>query len=71
MSISFSFISLCTSRLLVFEYLQLICFLATTQLLDSNIMLNALRVSFDSFGHTKQNTIFRLVKLLADLSTSL
>jgi len=30
-----------------------------------------LRVNFENFGHTTKNTIFRLVKLLADLSTRL
>jgi len=39
-----------------------------TQLLDSKTVLHALRVNF---GHTTMNTIFRLVKLLADLSTML
>jgi len=34
-------------------------------------MLHALRVNFENFGHTTKNTIFRLVKLLADLSTRL
>jgi len=34
-------------------------------------MLYALRVNFENFGHTTQNKIFRLVKLLADLSTRL
>jgi len=31
----------------------------------------ALRVNFEYFGHTTKNKIFRLVKLLADLSTML
>jgi len=31
----------------------------------------ALRVNFENFGHTTKNRIFRLVKLLADLSTRL
>jgi len=30
-----------------------------------------LRVNFENFGHTTKNKIFRLVKLLADLSTRL
>jgi len=34
-------------------------------------MLHALRVNFENLGHTKKNKIFRLVKLLADLSTRL
>jgi len=34
-------------------------------------MLYALRVNFENFGQTTKNTIFRLVKLLADLSTRL
>jgi len=34
-------------------------------------MLHVLRVNFENFGHTTKNTIFRLVKLLADLSTRL
>jgi len=34
-------------------------------------MLYALRVNFENFGHTTKNTIFRLVKLLTDLSTRL
>jgi len=34
-------------------------------------MLHALRVNFENFGHTTKNKIFRLVKLLADLSTRL
>jgi len=42
-----------------------------TQLLDSKTMLHGLRVNFENFGHTTKNTIFRLVKLLADLSTRL
>jgi len=42
-----------------------------TQLLDSKTILYALRVSFDNFGHTTRNKIFRLVILLADLSTRL
>jgi len=42
-----------------------------TQLLDSKTMLHALRVNFENFGYTTKNTIFRLVKLLADLSTRL
>jgi len=32
---------------------------------------HSLRVNFKNFGHTKNNKIFRLVKLLADLSTRL
>jgi len=32
-------------------------------------MLHVLRVNFENFGHTTQNKIFRLVKLLAVLST--
>jgi len=32
---------------------------------------HALRVNFETFGHTTKNKIFRLVKLLADLSTRL
>jgi len=28
-------------------------------------------VNFENFGHTTKNTIFRLVKLLAELSTRL
>jgi len=42
-----------------------------TQLLDSKTMLYALRVNFENFGHTTKNKIFRLVKLLADLSIRL
>jgi len=65
----FILISLCTSRLLLFKSKF------QTQLLDSKTMLHALlhalRVNFDNFGHTTKNTIFRLVKLLADLSTRL
>jgi len=34
-------------------------------------MPHALRVNFENFGHTTKNTIFRLGKLLADLSTGL
>jgi len=34
-------------------------------------MLRALRVNFEIFGHTTKNKIFRLAKLLADLSTRL
>jgi len=34
-------------------------------------MLHALRVNFEFCGHTTKNTIFQLVKLLADLSTRL
>jgi len=34
-------------------------------------MLHALRVNFENFGHTTKSKIFRLVKLLADLSTRL
>jgi len=34
-------------------------------------MLHALRVHFENFGHTTKNKIFRLVKLLDDLSTML
>jgi len=34
-------------------------------------MPHALRVNFENFGHTTKNKIFRLVKLLADLSTRL
>jgi len=37
----------------------------------SNTMLHALRMNFENFGHTTKNKIFRLVKLLADLSTTL
>jgi len=54
--------------------LQLICFRFVhqqTQLPDSKTMLNEVRVNFESFGHTTKNKIFRLVKLLADLSTKL
>jgi len=32
-------------------------------------MPHALRVNPENFGHTIKNTIFRLLKLLADLST--
>jgi len=32
-------------------------------------MPHALRVNFENFGHTTENKIFRLVKLLADLSS--
>jgi len=42
-----------------------------TQLLGSKTMLHALRVNLENFGHTTKNTSFRLVKLLADLSTRL
>jgi len=42
-----------------------------TKLLDSKTMLHALQVNFQDFGLTAKNTIFRLVKLLADLSTRL
>jgi len=41
------------------------------QLLVSKPMLHALRVNFKNFGHTTKKKIFRLVKLLADLSTRL
>jgi len=34
-------------------------------------MVHAFRVSFDYIGYTIKNKIFRLVKLLADLSTRL
>jgi len=34
-------------------------------------MPHATRVNFENFGHTTKNTIFRLLKLLADLSTRL
>jgi len=34
-------------------------------------MPHALLVNFENLGHTTKNTIFRLVKLLADLSTRL
>jgi len=34
-------------------------------------MLHGLRVNFENFGHTAKNTIFQLVKLLAELSTRL
>jgi len=34
-------------------------------------MLFALRMNSENFGHTAKNKIFRLVKLLADLSTRL
>jgi len=34
-------------------------------------MQHALRVNFENFGHTTKNKTFRLVKLLADLSTRL
>jgi len=34
-------------------------------------MPHALRVNFKNFGHNTKNKIFRLVKLLADLSTRL
>jgi len=34
-------------------------------------MQHALLVNFENFGHTTKNKIFRLVKLLADLSTRL
>jgi len=42
-----------------------------TQLLDSKTMLDALRVNFKYIGHTTKNNNFRLVKLIADLSTRL
>jgi len=34
-------------------------------------MLHVLRVNFENYGHTTKNKIFRLVKLLAALSTRL
>jgi len=34
-------------------------------------MLHTLRVNFENFDHSRKNTIFQLVKLLADLSTRL
>jgi len=34
-------------------------------------MLHALRVNFKNLSHTTKNTIFHLVKVLADLSTRL
>jgi len=42
-----------------------------TQLLDSKTMLYARRENFKNFDNTTMNTIFRLVKRLADLSTRL
>jgi len=42
-----------------------------TQLVDSKTMLYALRMNSENFGHTTKNKIFRLLKLLADLSTRL
>jgi len=49
--------------------LQIVC--QQTQLCDSKTMLHSLRMNFENFGQTKKNTIVRLVKLLADLSTRL
>jgi len=51
---------------------KLICFpFGNNKPLDSKTMPDALRVNFENFGHTTKNKIFRLVKLLADLSTRL
>jgi len=63
-------IALCTSRLLLFKFLQLICFTFgnNTQLLVSKAMLHVLRLNFENFGHTTKNKIIPLLKLLAHLT---
>jgi len=40
-----------------------------TQLLVSKTILHALRVNFENIGYNTKNKIFRLVKLLDNLST--
>jgi len=59
---SFICISLCTRRLVFLK-------LSTkqAQLFDSKTMPHTW--DFENLGHTTKNTIFRLVKLLADPST--
>jgi len=57
--------------LFLIALVDLFPFCQQTPLLYNKTMPHALRVNFENFGHTTKNTIFRLVKLLADLSTRL
>jgi len=41
------------------------------QLLDGETLLPALWVNYENIGHTTKNKMYRLVKLLSDLSTRL